>query len=256
MRRYWIEKKDIHETQVTFQDETFHHIFDVCRLDKGSRFEVITEDARAYLVEVTERSKKKALANIIEERQIKPLNKPYIHLCLSIPKFSTLENVLEKSVELGVSSLVPLVCDFSFIKNFSDKDWQHKLERWKKIIISATQQSGRGDLLKIEKPSKLADFLKQMNRTPASLCLMLYEGDAKNDIRRYLSEVKSTTTQPIENIWLIIGSEGGFSDSEIQLLSSQGLSPVTLGEQILRVETACIAGISVLKYEFDLMGGF
>lgn len=253
MRRYWIEKKDLNQEHVSFSDEIFHHIFDVCRQDLGSRFEVITEDSVAYLVEVIERGKKKATAKIIEERKIQALKKPYIHLCLSIPKFSTLESVLEKSVEMGVSSLTPLVCDYSFIKNFSEKEWAHKSERWKKIIISATQQSGRGELLKIQNPIKLPDLLAQMNRTPRSLGLFLYEGDTKLDIKRHLRGLDRS--QPIENIWLIIGSEGGFSTQEVDLCLKQGLSPVTLGEQILRVETACIAGISVLKYEFDLMGG-
>lgn len=253
MRRYWIEKKDIQGNLVLFEGDIFHHIFDVCRQDLGSHFEVITEDSVAYLVEVIEKGKKKAQAKILEERKIEPLKRPYIHLCLSIPKFSTLESVLEKAVEMGVHSITPLVCDYSFIKNFSDKDWLHKSERWKKIIISATQQSGRGDLLKIQTPIKLPELFEQMNRTPHSLGLFLYEGDTKLDIRRHLRARDSS--QMVENIWLIVGSEGGFSSQEIQLSLKQGLSPVTLGEQILRVETACIAGISVLKYEFDLMGG-
>lgn len=253
MRRYWIEKNNLKEDLVHFQDEVFHHIFDVCRQDLGSRFEVITEDSMAYLVEVTEKNKKKAIAKVIEERKIDPLKKPYIHLCLSIPKFSTLESVLEKAVEMGVSSITPLICDFSFIKNFSEKDWNHKSERWKKIIISATQQSGRGDLLKIQNPIKLPELLNHMNRSAHSLGLFLYEGDTKLDIKRHLRGLDSKNS--VENIWLIIGSEGGFSTQEVDQCLKQGLSPVTLGEQILRVETACIAGISVLKYEFDLMGG-
>jgi 16S rRNA (uracil1498-N3)-methyltransferase len=257
MRRYWISRKDISHNQITFQNELFHHIFEVCRQEPGNRFEVITEDAKAFLVEVKEKSKKKAIAEILEERQIAPLKKPHLHLCLSIPKFSTLESIIEKSVELGVSSIQPLICEFSFIKNFSEKEWQHKLDRWKKIVISATQQSGRGDLLRIELPNKLYDFIAKIHRNPETLCLVLYEGDAKVDVKRYLSELKTLNQfSHIENIWIFIGSEGGFSDMEISHLMKQGLSPVTLGEQILRVETACLATISVLKYEFDLMRGF
>lgn len=256
MRRYWINANDIHEDRVTFSDEVFHHIFEVCRQDIGNHFEVLTEHSKAYLVEVTERGKKKATGKIIEARSLSPIKKPFIHLALSIPKFSTFENVIEKSVELGVSSIIPLISDYSFIKNFSDKEWLHKKDRWQKIVISATQQSGRGNLLKIEPPTKLLEFSQKMNQNSNSLCLLLYEGDSQNDIKRYAARAKANTQQPIENIYLIIGSEGGFSTQEVNSLKHQGLSPVTMGDQVLRVETACIAAISVLKYEFSLMGEF
>ncbi|MCB0368343.1 MAG: 16S rRNA (uracil(1498)-N(3))-methyltransferase [Bdellovibrionales bacterium] len=255
MRRYWIEKKYLTASEVIFQGDLFHHIFDVCRQDIGSHFEVITEDSKAFLVEVTQRNKKQAIAKILEERQINSLKKPYIHLCLSIPKFATLDKVLEKAVEMGVHSFHPLISNFSYIKNLSEKDWLHKTERWKKIIISATQQSGRGDLLKLSPPRSLSGLLEEMNHSSGSICLMLYEGDAKNDIKSHITQVRSQLSQDVESIWIIVSSEGGFSKKEVNLLQDQGFSPVTMGEQILRVETACIAAISVLKYEFDLMKG-
>lgn len=256
MRRYWIGNLGFSDSdKLNLTDDLFHHIVDVCRQDIGSRFEVLNNESKAFLVEITERGKKSAQIKLLEERIITPIKKPFIHLVLSIPKFSTLENVLEKSVELGVNSLIPITTEFSFIKNFSTKDWEHKFQRWQKIIISATQQSGRGELMKLESPRPFKNFLETLNRNPQDLSLFLYEGDSQNNIKHYINKIKSSISQPIENIYIIIGSEGGFSVEEVRQLELQGLSPVTLGEQILRVETACITAVSVLKYEFDLMGG-
>lgn len=109
--------------------------------------------------------------------------------------------------------------------------------------------------MKLESPRPFKNFLETLNRNPQDLSLFLYEGDSQNNIKHYINKIKSSISQPIENIYIIIGSEGGFSVEEVRQLELQGLSPVTLGEQILRVETACITAVSVLKYEFDLMGG-
>ena len=116
MRRYWIDKSQISGSQVQFTGDTFHHIFDVCRQTQGSKFEVLTEDSKAHLVEVISVQKKQATAQIIEERIIPPLKLPHIHLAMSIPRFNVFDSVLEKAVEMGVSSIVPFYSEFSFVR--------------------------------------------------------------------------------------------------------------------------------------------
>lgn len=254
MRRYWIDKNLIQNELVQFKDDVFHHIFDVCRQEVGNHFEVLTDDSKAYLVEVLSVQKKTATGKIKEERVISELKKPFINLCVSIPKFSTLELILEKSVELGVHQVLPFYSDFSFVKSMDEKEWAHKSQRWQKIIKSATQQSGRGSLMNLEKPEKFNLILKKMNQNPNDMSLFLYEGETNIDIKSYLQQQKELKNQPIENAWIFIGSEGGFSFKEINELQTLGLSPATLGEQILRVETACLMAVSVLKYELDLWG--
>ena len=247
MRRYWITPSQISENQVHFDGDVFHHIFSVCRQDKGSKFEVLAGDQKAHFVEVTQVSKKSATAQILETRQIPPLKKPEIHLAMSMPRYQTMDAVVEKAVELGVHSIHPFYSDFSFIKSFLPAG---KIERWQKIIVSATQQSGRGELMKIHEPLSAADLIAQINQKPEALGLFAYEGEAKTDIQTYLRSKKSKKP---EEIWLLVGSEGGFSPTEVQSFQEARMDSVTLGEQVLRVETACITLLAVLKYEFDLM---
>lgn len=252
MRRYWIEKKDLFQDQVNFTGDVFHHIFDVCRQEVGSKFEVLTEDSKAYFVEVIQVSKKTALARILEERTIPSLKEPHIHIALSISRFPVMDAIMEKAVEMGVSSIQPFFSDFSFLRK-GEKLSDNKVERWDKIVRSATQQSGRGDLMKVHPAITFDKIAGLINPESGSRGLFAYEGASTLSIKDYVTKVKSEHPQGLKNLWIIVGSEGGFSHNEVEALQKLGLDPVTLGPQVLRVETACMALVSVLKYDFDLM---
>jgi 16S rRNA (uracil1498-N3)-methyltransferase len=254
MRRYWINKDQIQTSSellsIVFEGDQFHHIFIVCRQTVGHQFEALTEDGIAYLVEVTKVLKKTATVKILSQRKIPERPKPYIHLALSVPRFSVLDSICEKAVEMGVHKIIPFVSDFSFIretKDFAD----NKIERLSKIVLSATQQSGRGDLMKIEPISHMSQVIDKIGMSDFSF--FAYEGETQTSIENEINRLKSKHIQPPENIWIFVGSEGGFSVNEVKKLTDLGLNPVTLGGQILRVETACMTLVSVLKYEFGLM---
>ncbi len=252
VRRYWFDVNlELHQTLV-IDKELFHHIFEVCRVGKGQHFELLNSCGLGFLVLVDSIEKKRANVTVLEVRKIPEVKRPHIHLFMSMPKFSTIESVIEKAVELGVHSIHPFFSDFSFIKNLAEKDWLHKQERWNKILISATQQSSRGDLMKISRPFAWKDFSETMHRNEISECLFFYEGESALTAKKAIERLKLRHSN-LAAVGLVVGSEGGFSINEINGLSVLGLSPVTLGTQVLRVETACLTGLSILKYEFDLM---
>lgn len=249
MRRYWIERQDLQGEDVLFRGDLHHHVFGVCRQQLGSKFEVLTEDGQARFVEVVAVGKKDARARVLETRPLPKPREPRLHLALCLPRFPVLEAVLEKAVELGVDSIQPLFSDFSFIRDPASLS-SNKTERWQKIIRSAMQQSGRGEWLRLEAARPLDEFLQSMNRTPSSRCLFAYEGDSTRGLRDELLLWRNPVPR---DITVFVGGEGGFSDREVLLFREAGLHEVTLGSQVLRVETACMALVSVLKYEFDLM---
>lgn len=254
MRRYWIQKNQIDDqNQVHFSGEQFHHIFDVCRQVVGHHFEVITEDSKAFLVEVLDIQKKKALAIIKEERIIAELPTPRIHLVMSLPRFAVIDSVIERAVEMGVTSIHPCVSDFSHIRKVKEFPIE-KYDRWKKIVISATQQSGRGSLMQIAEMTTLEECLKNINLNQQNWCLLAYEGKTQSTLNQELARLKKMhNVDAPSDIWVLVGSEGGFSEAEIVKIADYGLNPVTLGPLVLRVETACLTLVSVLKYEFGLM---
>ncbi|MEM7646448.1 MAG: 16S rRNA (uracil(1498)-N(3))-methyltransferase [Pseudomonadota bacterium] len=242
MRRYWIPGDFFTESEAVLTGDHFHHICIVCRQGVGDRFELI-HDGKAFFVEIIEQGKKKALAKILEERQIAELPKPLIHLALSLPKFQTLEKVLEKSVELGVHSLHPFTSNFSFAKPKA-KDLEKKQQRWQRIIQGATQQTGRGDLMSLTEVTTLPVLLERFSKAQGAQGLLAFEGAGKMG----LSEALVGATTQADELWLFIGSEGGFSEKDLELFSNYKLLPVSLGDQVLRVETACVTLVSVLKY--------
>lgn len=247
MRRYWIEKEKLDGNNFSIDGDLFHHLTDVCRLTIGDKFELLCGDHKAYLVEMKERTKRMAIAEVLEERAIKPLKEPYIRLAISIPKFQKLDTIVEKCVELGVKSVHPFVSEFSFVRKL-DSALEDRVARWERISKAATQQSGRGDLMEIAKPTKFEDIIESINRNPNASGLFSYEGEARYDLKTAIAAIKNKGPR---EVWIIVGSEGGFSKDEVDLLQKKGLDSVTMGDQVLRVETACLALVSVIKYEFD-----
>lgn len=253
MRRYWVPQEQIQNGLVTLKGDEYHHIIDVCRQDAGSKFEVLGDGRKAHLVELVEVAKKSATAKILETREVKPLREPHIVLAISIPRYQVMDAVVEKAVEMGVHEIRPFFSEFSFVRKKNSLP-EGKIERWEKIVKSATQQCGRGELMQIHAPVDWQEIKSSFNQSPSALGLFSYEGKSAWDIQSYLSEKKTAAkTNPYKQLWLFVGSEGGFSPTEVEEMQKIGLAAVTLGEQVLRVETACITSIAVLKYEFGLM---
>jgi 16S rRNA (uracil1498-N3)-methyltransferase len=245
LRRFYIETSDLQGEGICLRGDLFHHIRDVCRFDVGDQFEALPGDGRALLVEITSLTNKEIQARALSTRQVPPLVKPLITLALSVPKLPKVDWIIEKSVELGVAEIRPFVSEFSFLRKVSELS-SNRVQRWQKLVQSATQQSGRGELMKIAAPVSLKNLLDEFNRSQATGGLFPYEGEAQVTLPLALETLKKRN---LDQLWVFVGSEGGFSRDEVDLFSSVGLEPVSMGDQILRVETACLAIISVIKYE-------
>lgn len=243
MRRYWVSKEKFEAGIVKIEGEDFRHICKVCRRNIGHRFEVLSEDHKAYFVEIVELGKNEAVAKVLEERVLPELPKPHIHLALSLPKFQTLERVLEKSVELGAHSLHLFSSDYSFMKPKA-LELKKKQARWGKIIKGATQQTGRGTLMELTEIKPLGVLLEEFSLQKNAYGLCAFEGEGQLSLKMALNQVGSEA----ESLWVFVGSEGGFSQEDLKLFNNYKLLPVSLGDQVLRVETACVTLLSILKY--------
>lgn len=245
LRRFYVEKSELASEGLHLKGDLFHHIRDVCRFDIGDRFEALPGDGRAVLVEITALTNKEIQARTISVRELPVLPKPHIVLALSVPKLPKVDWIIEKSVELGAAEIRPFVSDYSFLRKVSEIS-PNRLQRWQKLVQSATQQSGRGELMKIGEPVTLKNLLAEFNRNVKTGGLFPYEGEAQLKLPQALEALKKAD---LEQLWVFVGSEGGFSRDEVALFKGAGLEPVSMGDQILRVETACLAIISVIKYE-------
>lgn len=250
VRRYWIDQKKIDEDKGLIDGEVFHHIVDVCRQNLGSKFELLTDESKAYFVEIVSMKKNAAQVQVIEVREIPLLARPHLVLNLSVPRFPVFEEVVEKCVELGVFEIQLFFSEHSFVRT-QNKISSDKLERWNRIVKSSTQQTGRGDLMKIHPPLEFSEVLEKINQKPKNFCLFAYEGDPASEVpsRPIKDVLRQVQLSELDTLDLIVGSEGGFSTQEVKWLHQHAHHPVHFGTQILRVETACTALLSILKYE-------
>ncbi len=246
MRRFWLENSNWVNERQTLSGDLFHHLRDVCRFGVDDKFELL-HGGEAYFVRVVQVDKRQMEVERLETRPIPALPRPHIHLALSLPKFPKVDWIVEKSVELGVKAIHPFVSDFSFTREVRQVP-EAKMERWRKLIRQAAQQSGRGELMSMEEVCTLEQILAQINQKKDVLGLFPYEGECPTTLKAHL---RALPHRDFSEIWLVVGSEGGFSHNEVKVIAQAGLTPVTLGAQVLRVETACVALASILKYEFE-----
>ena len=240
--RFWIDRACLQGDQFLIKDSLYHHVCRVAKIKKGESFELFCEGSQKYQVVLSFVSSSKALADIVKTHSVPPLKKPYLRLALSLPRLSKMEKLIEMAATLGVKEIQPFVSEFSFFKD-SSKLSLSRQKRWNKIVDHSLALSGRTESLNIQPLIPLSDI-----RVPKEdLALVAYEGDSSR-----LKEILKRSESP-SFVWLFVGSEGGFSLEEIEKLTrrSQALC-FTMGEQILKVETACLFGLSVLKYHYHL----
>lgn len=248
MRRFWLEPQAWVADELVISGDLSHHLRDVCRFSPGDRFELL-QSGEAWFVETLRVDKRQVVVRRLERRAIQKLPLPHLHLALSVPRFAKVDWIVEKSVELGVHTVHPFVSDYSFVRDPQGVP-RAKLERWKKIVQQASQQAGRGELMELSEVSTLKSLLDSLNLKSRILCLFPYEGECGTTLKQQLSAIKSRN---YEEIWVFVGSEGGFSSQEVEQFRARGIEPVSLGAQVLRVETACLALASILKYEFEVV---
>jgi len=246
VRRFFVPSDEKLDGGVSIQlgGDEFHHLKNVCRLETGERVELLDGRGRIAVAVIGEMGKKTATLAVESVRNVAPMPKPHVEIVLCVPRFQKMDVIIQKSAELGAVTLVPVVSERSFMKSVS-KELLAKSHRWEKIAAEACKQSGRAWPLTIAEPSSLKEKISQ---TPRGRGLFLYEGEAAEDIRSCLQSWVAP-----ETLTVFIGAEGGFSPQEVQEFEKAGMAPVTLGPLVLRVETACIAILSVIQYHFGGM---
>lgn len=212
------------------------HVSQVLRMKPGDAvvvFDGTGRRAAAELVSVTRDRAGLRLGEILPTRA--PL--PEITLAQAIPKGKAMDLIVQKSVELGVAAIQPLVT-----RNTVVQPADSKAEKWRRTALEACKQCGQDTLPAIADPVGFGDFIAK----PApGLRLMASLAPDSRPFREVLRERPET-----RQVTLLIGPEGDFSPDETAAALAAGYLPISLGDIVLRVETAALFCISVLRYEF------
>lgn len=238
--RFFITPSQVNGTVISVTDEDVRHIAAVLRMKTGDELLLCDGEGNEYRARITEIGKDSVKGAVVEQ-QARIRRGPEIALGQGIAKADKMDWIVQKATELGVASIVPLETERTIVKV---KDEEKRVGRWQKICREAAMQSHRPDIPKVEAISSLNGFLQTQNPAPGTLLLLPWE-DAAGPLKDILHSQKD-----MKRIVVLIGPEGGFSKKEADAAVSRGFHAVSLGPNILRTETAAIAALSMIGYEY------
>ncbi|MBQ3835193.1 MAG: 16S rRNA (uracil(1498)-N(3))-methyltransferase [Elusimicrobia bacterium] len=236
MPHFYVNPQNITNNTFTIKDEQFHYLSNVRRFSVDDEINIFDGLGNCYRGKITSVDKK-SLSGVILSTKTSLKADTEIVLYTAIPKGERFDWLIEKASEIGVSKIVPIIYLRSVVTDFS----ANKLERYKKISVSASSQSWRADIMEISSPMKFSDAVNNVCNEN-NLNVLPYESEENNKIFSVLQE--ETKNNKIKNINIFIGPEGGFDSTEIDLALNKNFKIVTLGKNILRIETAAIVAAS------------
>jgi 16S rRNA (uracil1498-N3)-methyltransferase len=220
------------------EGEAAHHLGRVLRAQAGQFYE-LSDGERVWLGRIESVGRDRVQFALVEEL---PAVHPSVNvtLLLSVVKFDAFEWAIEKATELGVATIVPLAAERSDKALLAAA--AKRAERWKKILLEASQQSRRVRVPTLH-PLTMLDDAFSNDTDGARLCLS--ERAEAPSLKTALSSAKA------QSATLAIGPEGGWTDRELEVARQNEFRQVSLGRMILRTETAVIAALASLNYALD-----
>lgn len=246
MQRFFVEPHQIHEEthRISITGSDVNHIRNVLRMKTGEELWISGSGEKEYCCTIEELMEEEILLHILyaQEPDYELPNK--IYLFQGLPKADKMELIIQKAVELGAYSVVPVATKRCVVKLEGQKA-EKKTARWQQIAESAAKQSKRMLVPKVHSVMKFKDALALAGEL--DICLVPYE------LAKGMKETKEIINSilPGQSIGIFIGPEGGFEEEEIRLAMEAGAKPITLGHRILRTETAGLAALSVLMFHLE-----
>lgn len=238
MPKFFVDKGQIDEQDITIMGEDTAHITRVLRMAQGDLLTVCDNDGTDYECEITTINKKEIICRI--NSSAKCLTEPNIEVTLfqCLPKAAKMEQIIQKCTELGISRIVPVLSKRCVAK-------EEKNERWEKVALEAAKQSGRGKVPVVERQINFKTAIERMSGLDCAI--MPYEQANEVGLKAVLKKTANT-------VGILIGPEGGFDESEAMVANEKGINIVTLGKRILRTETAGSAVLAIVMYEIGDIG--
>ena len=227
---------------ISLPKEIAHYLSNVLRLSVGDQLLVFNSQQGEFRARLISVAKRKVDIELLEKnRGVHDLARRAslsIHLILGLSRGDRMDFAVQKSTELGVNEITPTYTEYGEVRLKPERVTK-KLQHWQKIAVSACEQSGRIDVPVINKPISLME-----------LSLGEY-------VNKWMLEPSGSDALPqsiaANNIALLVGPEGGFSENEIAWAQCNGFQILALGSRILRTETAPVAAIAILQHKYGDM---
>ena len=228
MYRLVVRPEQIASQQISLDRQQWHYISKVLRFSNGDRFIALDGIGNAWQVEIADKA-----AKILKPLEIETELPFTLSLVTALPKGNGYEQILRCCTELGVSNFIPVISDRTIVKPKANK-----LDRWRKIVTEAAEQSERQIVPSVSAPLKFSDAI-----APLQSCDRKYICVARGNIPTFYS---ARPQQVQGEIVIATGCEGGWTENEVQAAIDLGFKPVSLGRRILRAVTAPITACSIV----------
>jgi len=241
IRRVFVDKLRIKNGMALLTGPMHKYIITVLRKAIGDRIDLIDGKGYLYRCIINNIKSKDIFLQVLDVVHRPEEKRPKVTLCVSPIKGPRMDWLIEKSTELCIDQILPTIFKRTIVK-FSDTE-KGKNERWKRIVIEASRQSGRFSIPEIIEPTPLrgiVPFIENISNRWA-----FYEREKDTTLRDVI------TRQKEGEICIVIGPEGGIEELEIDWLKENGFTPCTLGENIFRSETTPLVILSIILYEYS-----
>lgn len=217
--------------ELTLDSYATHHLTKVLRFPQGQSITLFNGDGFNYTAEVL-KAKKDCVVKLISKEENLSESKLNLTLAQGVAKGEKMDFLIQKAVELGVSTIIPILTERCVVKLKGEK-LQKRQSHWQKIAIGACEQSGRSIVPEVLSPIVIDELLQR----PTTNGFVLH-----HRAEQTLLDTPSTSEATI-----LIGPEGGLSDKEISKATEAGYQPLLLGSRVLRTETASLAVIANMQ---------
>ena len=233
MHRFFVPKEQLPNIIGT----DAHQIKNVLRMQINDEIELLDGTGTKYSAKIKEIKKDMIICEILDQTENSFVSKINITIAQCLPKNKKMELIIQKCTELGASNIIPVASERSISK-------ADKLERWQKIAKEAAEQSNRSTIPTIHSLTTFKNILSLSSNY--DLALIPWELEDKVTLRSCLRN------KIPRSIIILIGPEGGFTKQEVETAKQAGFISISLGKNILRTETASLAILSMINYEFEL----
>ena len=238
-RRFFASPSAFADETVTLGTDEARYLRDVLRLQSGDEVYVFNGVGREFRCTVSSTARDSAELRIdAEVEPARPESQLQLNLCVALLKGEKFDLVVQKATELGVSKVVPLITRYADIHLRDEADAAKRVARWQRIALEAAKQSGRAFVPKISTPAAFDSL------SVDGLVVVFSERDGG----------ALSSLIPSQSVTALVGSEGGWSDDEIESARARNFHIVTLGGRILRAETAAITVAALMQYLFGDLG--
>lgn len=239
--RFFVLASDIEGDQVRLSPEQSHQIQNVLRLRPGAEIIVLDETGIEYHVTLTAVEKRGVVGRVTAKQQARGEPLAQVTLYQSMLVREKFEWVLQKGTEIGVARFAPVRTERTIVR--SKQIEETKLDRWRRILVEAAEQSHRGRIPKLDQIVMFGEALSEL--TEFDRCLIASPWHTQSGLREALDGLGGKAV----SVALMVGPEGGFTDDEVDAACQNGAIPINLGPRILRTETCAVVASALVLHE-------